>query len=383
MGGGMAEKLKIAFAGDVNFSGIFRHQLLAGKEIFAPAVLAMLHEQDFVVINLEGPATNLPPQKSDGIALHSPPEAIPYLIARNIKVFNLGNNHLFDHGAAGFAETVALIEKHGGMWFGAGQNLEQALKPLELSANGITRGLLGIAHHEGMVAGRSSAGVLCETSQSEIAQAIKTYQKTGNQMILNYHGGEEYTRYPSPSRRARMESLSLNAQSWVVAHHSHTLQGLELINGNHVFYSLGNFVFDLDLQANRGYINHSAILLTEFDEEGGHHNWMPIHINTSMGIIEPRPHEVFANEMAALSSWTDFEKQWLAEAHRVFWMTRSGGAIVSNEASKGVATNNPSILKKVFKPSAWKAIWQIYSNPHTRPIAIGAFTYIVKQKLGR
>ncbi len=376
----MGQKLKIAFAGDVNFSGSFRQQLLDGKEIFAPEVLQKLHEQDFVVVNLEGPVTNLPAQKSSGVVLHSPQEAIPYLIERNIKVFNLANNHLFDHGAAGFEETVALIENHGGKWFGAGKDLQQALQPIELSANGISRGLLGIAHNEGMIAGAQSAGVLCETSQEQISEAIKLYQKTGKQLILNYHGGEEYTRYPAPNRRKYLQSLSANAQSWVVAHHSHTLQGKELVNGQHVFYSLGNFIFDLKLQANRSYINDSAILLAEFDEVGGHHQWLPIHINTSKGLVEARSKELFATEMAALSNWKDYENQWLAEAHRVFWMTRSGGTETKSSDSGSPTTGSSSIIKKLFKPSAWKAIWNMYSNPHTRPIALGALAYKLKHK---
>jgi poly-gamma-glutamate synthesis protein (capsule biosynthesis protein) len=379
----MAQKLKIAFAGDVNFSGIFRQQLLEGKEIFAPEVLQQLREQDFVVINLEGPATNSPSQKSSGVALHSPPEAIPYLIARNIKVFNLANNHLFDHGAAGFEETIALIEKHGGQWFGAGKNLEQALKPIELAANGISRGMMGIAHNEGMIASNSHAGVLCEVNQKEISQAIKDFQKTGKQLIINYHGGEEYTRYPSPARRKRLKSLALNAQSWVVAHHSHTLQGVESVKGNQVFYSLGNFVFDLKLQANRSHINQSAILFAEFDQAGGSYNWLPININTAKGIIETRQQEAFANEIEALNNWAEYGKHWLAEAHRVFWMTRSGGEVANSDSSKGVSMGSPSILKKLFKPSAWKAIWQMYRNPHTRPIAVGALTHTLKQKLGK
>ncbi len=379
----MAQKLKIAFAGDVNFSGIFRQQLLEGKEIFAPELLQQLREQDFVVVNLEGPATNIPTRKINGVALHSPPEAIPYLIARNIKVFNLANNHLFDHGVAGFEETVALIEKHGGQWFGAGKNLEQALKPIELAANAISRGMIGIAHHEGMIASNSQVGVLCETSQKEISRAIMDFQKAGKQLIVNYHGGEEYTRYPAPERRKRLRSLALNAQSWVVAHHSHTLQGVESVKGNQVFYSLGNFVFDLKLQANRGYISQSAILFAEFDQAGGSYNWLPININTSTGIIETRQQEAFANEIEALNNWAEYEKHWLAEAHRVFWMTRSGGEVANSDSSEGVRKGSPGILKKLFKPSAWKAIWQIYRNPHTRPIAVGAVTYALKQKMGK
>lgn len=377
----MAERLKIAFAGDVCFTGSFRKRLLEGEEIFAPEVLEKLHEQDFVVVNLEGPATILPAQKTNGIALHSPPEAIPYLIERNIKVFNLANNHLFDHGLAGFEETIALIEKHGGMWFGAGHNITEASNPIELSAHGISRGLLGIAHNEGMIAGPNQPGVLCEDSYKKITQAIEHYQKTGKQLILNYHGGEEYTRYPAPGRRKRLECLAVNSQSWIVGHHSHTLQGVELVKGQSVFYSLGNFIFDLEVQASRSFINDSAILFTEFDDEGGHFNLLPININTKHGQIEMKPLDAFETEMEALNNWAAYEEMWLAEAHRVFWMTRSSGGSLSVGTGQGGSSKaSSSVLSKLLKLSAWKAIWNMYRNPHTRPIAIGALQHQLKNK---
>lgn len=380
MGGSMAERLKIAFAGDVCFTGSFRKRLLQGEEIFAPDVLEKLHAQDFVVVNLEGPATNQPAQKTNGIALYSPPEAIPYLIERNIKVFNLANNHLFDHGLAGFEETIALIEKHGGMWFGAGRNIHEAAKPIELSAHGITRGLLGMAHNEGMIASAHQPGVLCEESTKAIREAIEHYQKTGKQLILNYHGGEEYTRYPAPGRRKRLECLAVNSQSWVVGHHSHTLQGVELVKGQSVFYSLGNFIFNLDVQANRSYINDSAILFAEFDEEGGHYQLSPINLNTAEGFIESRARDAFDVEIAELSHWAAYDEKWLAEAHRVFWMTRSSGAPNTTKGQGGSGKTSSGILSKLFKPSAWKALWNMYSNPHTRPIALGALQHQLKNK---
>lgn len=375
----MAEKLKIAFAGDVSVSGKLRERVLAGEEMFDETILQTLGKQDFVVVNLEGPTTNLPAQKTTGIALSSPPELIPYLIERNIKVFNLANNHLFDSGLEGFNETISLIEVHGGYWFGAGLNLEEALRPLELRAHGIARGLMGMAHNEGMVTSPNGAGVLCETSGLAINVALQQYQKSGKQVIINYHGGEEYTRYPSPLRRSKLQKMAINANAWVVAHHAHTLQGVETIKGHSVFYSLGNFMFSLDAHNHRAYVNQSAILLAEFDAEGGTYNWLPIQINAEKGRVEARSQGPFETEMASLSDWENYESHWLQEAHRVFWMTRSGGPPTTGTSS---SHRSASVLGKVFKPSAWLALWRMYANQHTRPIVLGALRYKMKRKGG-
>lgn len=61
--------------------------------------------------------------------------------------------------------------------------------------------------------------------------------------IVLVHGGEEWSRKPSPEFRRVVTELVAAGADTVIGSHPHVAQGMEWILGKPVFWSLGNFVF--------------------------------------------------------------------------------------------------------------------------------------------
>ena len=73
-------------------------------------ILKYLKNSDYVVCNFEGPATNESNFLRPNVQVASPVNSIAYLIKRNMKTFNLANNHIFDCGSKGFIDNISMSE---------------------------------------------------------------------------------------------------------------------------------------------------------------------------------------------------------------------------------------------------------------------------------
>jgi hypothetical protein len=62
--------------------------------------------------------------------------------------------------------------------------------------------------------------------------------------ILNFHWGNEYVHIPSVAQRKMAYKFIESGADVIVGHHPHVIQPYEKYKGGHIFYSLGNFMFD-------------------------------------------------------------------------------------------------------------------------------------------
>ena len=94
----------------------------------------MLMEVDLVVANLETPVTNLKvspiADKKTWVHWGDVKQTPDHLLANNISVVGLANNHTFDFGEAGFFQTLESLEEAGMTFFGGGSNIDEAGKAL-------------------------------------------------------------------------------------------------------------------------------------------------------------------------------------------------------------------------------------------------------------
>ncbi|NLE27468.1 MAG: CapA family protein [Clostridiaceae bacterium] len=236
--------ITIAFSGDVSFSGIF--STLHDSSFVSEEIKRFLSEADHSVFNIEGPLTSSASRDKKGVSLSSGPEKNTVLKELGCDIFNLANNHIMDCGIAGLEDTLAVARTNDQQAFGAGTNLQNASAPLFLHKEGIAVALIAVAHPEGPLASSTSPGIFCDNQRELIKKAILECKKRSDAVILNYHGGEEFTFVPMPRRRMQfIEYIDWGADV-VIGHHPHVVQGYEMHNGKHIFYSLGNFIFNLD-----------------------------------------------------------------------------------------------------------------------------------------
>lgn len=257
--------LTLVFTGDVRFCrppfGPKPEQMQ-----FDAAITDLLERSDYRIFNIEGPITEAPSHKKSGKPLCSPPEYLSVLERLRCNVFNLANNHAFDHGLQGFRDTVAAARERGWQWLGAGENLEEASKPLILRGRDVAVGLISVCHREGPIAGPKSPGVFCHDSGGLIRERIGSLKRECDFAGVVYHGGEEVCRVPIPARRKRLIGYLRAGADFVVSHHAHVVQGYEYVDGKPIFYGLGNFLFHLEMYRSPNNVNESVVLSLQFEK---------------------------------------------------------------------------------------------------------------------
>jgi gamma-polyglutamate biosynthesis protein CapA len=378
----MQDGLRVLFTGDLSITGVYREQVLRGSEIFDAGILELLAHHDFTVVNLEGATTNAKNVHRPDIDVVSPPETIPYLASRGINVFNVANNHIFDCAWEGFADTVRAIEKAGGQYFGAGSNIAEASRPLLLAAGGVTVALVGMCNHRDHIASESEFGTFYDERVEQVANVIREARQKADYIVLNYHAGEEYTAVPMPSRRRRMLQFAEHGADVIVGHHSHVSQGHERRGACDLFYSLGNFVFDVSALRSKMYTNQSALLSLNFTKSGINFEFFPTVCDWDRGLVVSGPPD-FLDHLERVSDFAHYPDLWRRDAYRTIFKSRVRRNITSDVAN---AEQPPPPNKK--RPRLLRPNWYLYQysrirNAYQRPIIFAACHEAVRRLFRR
>lgn len=260
----------LVFTGDIGFD-----HYMAGRwtdqDLIAPEVLAFLHSADHVIANVEGPLVDPAAQRVQAAEMrlmHTiDPAAVSVLKAMHADIWNLVNNHIMDAGEYGLLETLKRAEAFGARTLGVGKNLADARKPLILEeAGGV--GLLGVGYRRGCKpAGEDKGGCLLWNEMDIIREEIRAIKERCRWCIVVAHGGEEFTALPSPYTRDRyLAYLDMGADA-VVSHHPHVPMNYERVGDKHIFYSLGNFIFDTDYQRAQYHTDEGVLLKLLLSED--------------------------------------------------------------------------------------------------------------------
>ncbi|HEY4522736.1 MAG TPA: CapA family protein, partial [Candidatus Paceibacterota bacterium] len=122
----------VIFGGDMMFDRTIRTAMeeKGGDHIFS-CIDGVLREVDMVVANLEGPITDYPsisqyskPRDENNFTFTFPPSTAPLLFAHNIRLVNIGNNHIANFGREGMIQTKSWLDTAGVQYFGDPQSPE-------------------------------------------------------------------------------------------------------------------------------------------------------------------------------------------------------------------------------------------------------------------
>lgn len=305
--------LSVCFSGDVNFSGAFDGPV-AAESLFAPDIVQFLADSSHNVFNIEGPITKQPFTKSNGIALRSMPTSLQVLKAMKCDVFNLANNHVMDCGERGLADTLNGARSAGIRFFGAGLDIHRAVAPVVLSGEGVTVALFGMAHQEGLLASEESVGVMSDKFEMMLRKQIEKYRGTCRWIVLSYHGGEEFSFVPTPSRRKKFRRFLDWGVDIVVAHHAHVVQPYECFEGKAIFYGLGNFVFDIQAHQDMPGSDESVLIKIKFGPESFSVGKLHTRANKDIGLIEA----VSNNPQFFALKEESYRRLWYRDAKRLY-----------------------------------------------------------------
>ena len=160
-------------------------------------------------------------------------------------VYALANNHILDVGNEQLIKTLDYFKQQSIAYVGAGIDKTDAMRPLFIQQQGIKVGILAFAQNEGQLATDSTPGVI-ELTTSNIIPAVKDLVDQCDVPVVILHEGFEFTDFPRMEFKQLCHKIATLGVKVIIGHHSHVPQGIEYIEDCLIFYSLGNFLFNID-----------------------------------------------------------------------------------------------------------------------------------------
>lgn len=280
----METVLKVVFTGDIAFSNYF--ETISDDSFLSPEIKDYLHMADFVVANVECPITERVFERTVS-HLHSSHPYVGELLHRmNMKIWNIGNNHIMDCSAEGIRDTIRCAEDNGCVTIGAGDSLEKASKAIALG-DYVKVGIISIAKPWDFVkSDTDKAGAFTWDRRDIIAQRIHELRQECDWVVLVVHGGDEFSNMPMPYVRNKYLALLELDADIIVGHHPHVVQNYERVGEKLIVYSLGNFIFDTDYQRDYAHTDVGILLSIDFEKEKYQIDYLPVKINRDKQIVE-------------------------------------------------------------------------------------------------
>ena len=216
------------------------------EKIVDDKILKILEEANYRVFNLETPLTDSNhPISKEGPALKAKKETINGIKRINPDLITIANNHILDYGQEGLQDTIEELRKNNISYVGAGNNLEEASKGFIIENNGFKIGIYGCSEHEYTIATKTEGGANPFDPLESLDQ-IENLRKNTNYVIVLYHGGKEFYRYPTPYLQKVCRKIIDKGADLVLCQHSHCIGTYEDYKNGKIVYGQGNFLFDRD-----------------------------------------------------------------------------------------------------------------------------------------
>jgi poly-gamma-glutamate synthesis protein (capsule biosynthesis protein) len=247
------DTLRLVFVGDLNFArSLARSYIFAGRadEVFA-GVRDRLRAADVAVANLEsilldrGRTTDT----TNAMQFAGPVEALGMMRAAGLDILGTANNHIWDFGRAGLEESMLHLDTAGFQRPGTGRTRDEAWRPGVVRAKGWTvavYSLTAIFNYTNLtVVGHPAE---CCVAWADTVLARERFRAVRDSLgadavIVSLHAGLEYRAVPELAVVALARGLVRAGADAVIGHHPHVPQGIEVVDGRPIAYSLGNFVF--------------------------------------------------------------------------------------------------------------------------------------------
>jgi poly-gamma-glutamate synthesis protein (capsule biosynthesis protein) len=213
-------------------------------------------QADVVIANLELPVIGddklikkvkeIIPKKMHSTLISMPPEMLAEAQKMGINFFNLANNHIKDFTADGVVETIKRLDDYAIPWSGAGQNRADAATFRTIDIGGFNIAIGGYAQDEAISAGVDTPGANIIEPQRMIrdVEALKSDSEI-DFVVVSIHDGYEYSSVPRLEMYVLCRMLVDAGADLIIGNHPHVPHGFEFYNGKPIFYSLGNFYFDM------------------------------------------------------------------------------------------------------------------------------------------
>jgi poly-gamma-glutamate synthesis protein (capsule biosynthesis protein) len=227
---------QILFVGDLMFDRGIRYHANqnGGNDFIFNEISQLLLSQDLVVANLEGPITDNK-SRSAGSAVGSvnnyyftfDKSVAKTLFQKNIRLVDLGNNHILNFGKEGLEATQKYLSEASVDYFGIPDGKRSAIKNI----NGIKIGF--VAYNQ-----------FAEDNPENVITEVKKIRSETDLVVVFCHWGNEYQLKQADSQKELGHQFIDAGADLIIGSHPHVIQPMEEYNGKRIYYSLGNFIFD-------------------------------------------------------------------------------------------------------------------------------------------
>lgn len=240
-------EITVLFGGDVMLDRSVRAAMHEQGDDFIFSCLAdTLTRPDLSVINLEGPITERESvSMGSRVGEHNNTKftfasTTGHLLRRQgIDLVSLANNHAQDFGPEGVRSTMRHLSESGVAYFGD----PFAETEHRVRMRGVPLAFIGYNDFQ-LFDGKEWQ------SSSTTMRRVRQARADGYHPIVFAHWGPEYVE-PTAGMKALARALIDNGAELVVGAHPHVVQQSEVYlpagqagAGKHIYYSLGNFIFD-------------------------------------------------------------------------------------------------------------------------------------------
>jgi gamma-polyglutamate biosynthesis protein CapA len=244
--------IKITFVGDIMVDRHIRkiadrnsHDYLFDK------VRDRLNSANLVVANLEGTVTDFPSISNSEIeherfVFTFDPLIIKALEKANIKIVSIDNNHITDRGMEGLNQTVKYLNNSNVDYFGNPYDKQILYK-----------------QYDQFVVAFVSYNQFINPDLNEVKKLIIRANEVADHVVVYTHWGNEYEMTANQNQISLAHQFIDNGADLIIGSHPHVVQNKEIYKERHIYYSLGNFIFD---QYFTDDVSCGAVVTFEFDK---------------------------------------------------------------------------------------------------------------------
>jgi poly-gamma-glutamate synthesis protein (capsule biosynthesis protein) len=249
-------EVELVAVGDILLDrGVARRLERDGVSAAFGRVRETLSGADTAFGNLECPLTNTCERTQQRISFRADPRYAEALTGAGFDIMSLANNHSMDCGRAGLLETMLTLRRSGINWCGAGRTRAESEAPVVLNVKGIRIAFVGFTAitPPALAALKDDGATVALASRESLARGVAYARRQADVVVVSLHWGVEYAYRPSLEQRELAHAAVEAGADLVLGHHTHTLEGIELIERRDdagkqryalIAYSLGNFAFD-------------------------------------------------------------------------------------------------------------------------------------------
>ncbi|MCM1990303.1 CapA family protein [Oceanirhabdus seepicola] len=261
---------------DPNFSYNTFHQKYEDVEkdpnYFFSNVSHVFEKDDLTIANFEGTLTTSNLRAFKKFTFKGPPEYSSILTAGSIEAVNLANNHSLDFLNKGFIDTKNTLDDEGIKHFGLGEVYKTDIKDYKLAFIGYK-------------------GWLDTISIETMKKEISSLKQEGFIVIANFHWGLEGRHVPIGDQKLVAHSAIDSGADFVIGHHPHVVQSMEIYKDRLIAYSLGNFCFggNSNPRDKRTFILQIKLAQNNDNNFSSYFKIIPAYISSSDSINDFRP----------------------------------------------------------------------------------------------